>query len=477
MKKFWIVLLALGLVAGFAMSASAADVKFSGTYYVQGSYADNPSNLKDGATGRIGAIAVYNQRLRMQTEFKVAEGLVLVTRFDALEKDWGDQRWRGETIFGGRVETASRPNSGVAGSGENAQANIEFERAYVDFNTKIGKFMIGYQNFIAFGTVFLDTHGTRPGIKYIVPIGPLTIIAAIEKTLERSASSAGTFTDADANIYDLGVVYKFGAGDAGLMYQYSDSRGNRSTVAVTNPVANIMQAHALNPYVKMKFGPVYVEAEGIYGFGKAAKYEGAGAPADKDLEAFGAYVHAKADIGPAYVGGIFAWARGDDITTTGKVEGSVAQLLVAGQAWDPCLILFNDANSRANGAALPAGAISGMNTSAAGAALGGGSYYPYGVFFDNAWLYQIYGGFKPVKELDIMASLTWVYSDQNIVTNQVSKDIGWEVDLTAKYKIFDNLEYMIGGAYLFTGDFWKYNDPSRQVANNYLLIHKLTLSF
>ena len=47
MKKFWIVLLALGLVAGFAMSASAADVKFSGSYYLLGFYADNPTMNKD----------------------------------------------------------------------------------------------------------------------------------------------------------------------------------------------------------------------------------------------------------------------------------------------------------------------------------------------------------------------------------------------------------------------------------------------
>ncbi len=36
MKKFWIVLIALGLVAAFSISASAADVKFSGSYYVEG---------------------------------------------------------------------------------------------------------------------------------------------------------------------------------------------------------------------------------------------------------------------------------------------------------------------------------------------------------------------------------------------------------------------------------------------------------
>ncbi|MCX5841874.1 MAG: hypothetical protein NTY16_10590, partial [Deltaproteobacteria bacterium] len=80
MKKFLILLIALGLVAAFSMSASAADVKFSGSYYIEGWYDDNHSLLaKDdalvGSTG--GAIAIYRQRLRIGTDFKVAEGLML----------------------------------------------------------------------------------------------------------------------------------------------------------------------------------------------------------------------------------------------------------------------------------------------------------------------------------------------------------------------------------------------------------------
>ena len=454
MKKFWIVLLAMAFVAGFAMSASAADVKFSGQYYVIGSYVDNPANLKDGAAGRINAAALYNQRLRVQTEFKVAEGLSLVTRFDAIEKDWGDFRWRGEGA--GRVDNVSRP-AVPAVAGQNVQESIEFERVYVDFTTKIGRFMVGYQNFIAFGTMFMDSHATRAGIKYFVPMGPVTMLAAIEKLNERSI--VGAVTDADNNNYDLGFVYKFGAGDAGLMFQYADHRRGRTDAGATQGALN---AYLFDPYVKMKFGPVYFEAEGLYGFGKLLKRDApTAALPDVDVEAFALYLHGKGDLGPAYVGGIFAWASGDDITTPNKREGGLARALVAGQAWDPCLLLFNDGTSRAN-------------TGAIGAAI---AFTPYDVFFDNAWLYQLYAGFKPTPKADIMLSLTYVTADKNVVANQVSKNIGTEIDLVAKYKIFDNLEYMAGAAYLMVGDYWKGADANRQIANNYLLIHKLTLNF
>jgi hypothetical protein len=448
MKKFWIVLLALGLVAGFAMSASAADVKFGGSYYVFGIYADNPSNTKAAKTPQ----AFYQQRLRIQTEFKVAEGLSLVTRFDALEKPWGQwggDAWRQDGAIARYDVTNRRVDTlGTLTGQVRVQENIEFERAYIDFTTKIGRFNVGYQNFIAWGTMFLDTHATRPGIKYFVPIGPVVLVAALEKVADSNTGN-GTRADADGNIYDLGAIFKFGAGEAGFLYQYGDQRYNR-------PAGAQVQMHIFNPYAKMKFGPVYFEAEGVYGFGKYPDYEFPASLvlADVDAEAFGLYLHAKADVGPAYVGGIFAFMSGDNAGTADKKEGGFAAALLAGQAWDPCLIMWNDG-------------------------LYGGSHRmttPLGVFFDNAFLFQLYGGFKPVKQLDIMASLTYARADRTALVKQ-EYDYGYEIDLTAKYKIFDNLEYMIGGAYHIAGDYFKGANKAAPVDNNYMLIHKLTLSF
>jgi hypothetical protein len=443
MKKFWIVLLALGLVAGFAMSASAADVKFSGSYYVYGIYVDNPTFTKDVKKAQ----AYYHQRLRVQTTFKIAEGLSLVTRFDALEKPWGygavgtADAWRASNGY----DVTNRASTGAAGA--RTQENIEFEHAYIDFTTKIGRFNVGYQNFFNWGTVFLNSDQAPPGIKYFVPFGPVTLMAALEKRVEQSIG-AGYRDDADNNIYNLGATLKFGAGDAGILYQYSDLKATR-------PLGYKTTMHTINPYAKMKFGPVYVEAEGIYGFGKWQDSE-VSTVANIDATAYGIYLNAKADLGPAYVGGIFAYMSGDDPATADKREGTFAQALLLGQAWDPMLILWNNAlyvgSHRAIGTGL-------------------------GVFFDNAYMLQVYGGFKPVKEADIMLSVTWAKADQDAVKNQISKDIGYEIDLVAKYKIFNNLEYMIGAGYLITGDYFKGANAAKEIDNNYMLIHKLTLSF
>jgi len=469
MKKFWIVLLALGLVAGFAMSASAADVKFSGSYYVAGIYVDKPSLDKDQniTTGTAGPQALYFQRLRVQTEFRVAEGLNLVTRFDALERRWGDSRWAGTG------DTYNRTNA--AGTVQ-IQENIEFERAYLDFTTKIGRFNIGYMNFVSWGTEFHETNLTRAGIKYFVPIGPLTVIAAIEKGQSGDSNvGTGTASDADNNVYDLGAIYKFGNGDAGLIYQKGINKTAR-------PTANrYSDLNIFIPYAKMKFGPVYIEGEAIAGFGDLRKWDSAAAAGSKDVTAaqYALYLHAKADIGPAYVGGRFVYLSGDDPATTDKVEGSLMTPLLSGDAFNPCLIMWNTQYTKWVGNVASASSALGANPFTGTA--GGQDTY-----IDNAWIYQIYAGFKPTPKLDIGASVTYAYADKKPYsgwttggggTEFLSDVYGTEVDLTAKFKIFDNLEYMAGFAYMFTGDYFKGSNANFNKSDNYLLMHQLTLTF
>ena len=95
MKKLFLVLFAVGLIAAFSMPAVAADVKFFGDYYAAGYYSSNYSlNDNDAPTPtgpNNGARSTFGQRLRINTIFQVAEGLKLTTRFDALERIWGQE--------------------------------------------------------------------------------------------------------------------------------------------------------------------------------------------------------------------------------------------------------------------------------------------------------------------------------------------------------------------------------------------------
>jgi hypothetical protein len=462
MRKFWIVLVSIGLIMAIAMPAfavSGPDIKVSGSYYVVGAYEDNHALTKNTNNS---AVAYFFQRLRMQPEFKIAEGLTLVTRFDALESIWGDNTWG----VAGKYQSASRVSSGNTNS--KVQENIEFERAYVDFNTGIGRFMVGYQDFIAWGTDFLDTHATRPGIKYLYNTGPVTIVAALEQVQEGTVTGSRTpvvgNSDTDKTIYDLGVTFAGKGLDTGVLLQYSRDATTRST-ATSSYVGDI---YVVDPYVKATFGKFYVEAEGGWMFGKYAKYENPNYT-NIDVNAFALYVGAKADFGPAYVGAKFAYISGDDPTTTDKVEGNLTSGMVAGQVFSPMLMMWNDPLIGTAGKYY--GNLSGTMTS-------------QDQFMDNCFFYNLYAGFKPTPKLDLMANVAYAVADQKPAnaagpgsTRYISNEYGTEADLTATYKIYDNLSYMVGVGYWWVGDFYKGTSQGNKVDNDYIVLHKLTLSF
>lgn len=506
MKKFWVILLSLGLIMAFAMPAAAVDVRFSGSFYVMGDYVDNPSALDKGeAAGaaswannsRRGPDSWYGTRLRMTTEFQVVEGLKLVTRFDALNKRDGDQAWAG---FG---DSQSRPQTPAGTGAANAKAreNIEFERAYIDFNVPFGKFQVGYMEFSMWGTPFLNTPRTAPGIRYFFAQGPLQVVAAIEKRAEYTglnANNIGIANDSDSDVYDLGMVFKFAPGQAGLMWQYARSAQNKWQQGN----GYLTQLNAFLPYAQLTFGPFYIEAEGVYGVGTlrsfetttrvatptgSAAFDGSNAK-DVSLSAWGAYVNGKFDFKPFYVGAQGVYLGGDDNDSADKVTGSLAGMLTANYGFNRSLILWNSDYGD------NLGTMQGNIPTSGGKNLRTGGSYGVNQFMDNVWFGQIYVGVKPMPKLDLKASFSMARADKKprsdvgaigsagyysgaAVKEFVSSDYGNELDVTASYKIYDNLTYMIGGGYLWTGDYFKGYDSGAVVRNNYLLTHRLTLNF
>ena len=93
----------------------------------------------------------------------------------------------------------------------------------------------------------------------------------------------------------------------------------------------------------------------------------------------------------------------------------------------------------------------------------------------NGWFFQARAGVKPVAALDIMASVSYARADKP--NDILKRDYGYEVDVTATYKITNNLSYMLGAGYLFTGDYYKGTSEYNQVDDNFLVVNKLTLTF
>ena len=456
MKRFWLVLLSLGLITAFSTTVFAVDVKFSGEYYAAGMYLDRTTlhkgyydtkTEKDVLEGP--STAFYYQRLRVRTDFTVTPGLTLITRIDAMDRAWGASR---TNAYVATSATDPSPKLAADSAGTVAEnENIAFDWAYVEYKSPIGVFNVGYMNYGSTGTIFGNNSVPQARIKYSYSIGPLTVNPAISKVKEKSYTAINnvTYTDADNDVYHLEGVYSWKGGKAGLNVNYYNYRENRPATTY-----NKITYFLFTPYVIAKIGPVALQAEFNYLTGDQ-KYEAPSTTADKDLQSISGWIDATADFGIFYAGGSIAYVSGDDNGTSKKNEG---YSLTGGRDWNPCLIMFNYYDR-----AQWIGNLSGYDATTDNGQM------------SNAWFFQVRGGLRPVDKLDIMASVAYAKADKpNTI---LDREYGFEVDLTGTYKITNNLSYMLGIGYLFAGDYYKGTNGANDINNDFLVINKLTLTF
>ncbi len=449
MKRFTVILLALGIVAAFSTTVFALDVKFSGEFYAAGMYLDKTSLNKDSyLKGTPPAIvasnvstAFYYQRLRVRTEFIITPGLKLITRFDAMERIWGANR--------------SAPGTALAADSAGTRAeneNIAFDWAYVEYKSPIGIFSAGYMNDGSTGTIFGNSFGAKGRIKYSNSYGPVTVNLAYTKEREasRNAVNAVNTVDADNDKYGIEGVFRWKGGRAGLNVNYYNYANTRPQLV--GPYRR--NYFLITPYVMAKLGPVAVQGEFNYLTGKD-KSENGGLTPDVTLENYSGWIDATADFKMFYAGGSIAYVSGNDPGTADKNEGG---LINGGRDWNPCLIMWN--YERTNWA----GGLAGFDAAAQDTGMA------------NGWFFQLRGGVRPVPELDVMASVSYANADKK-PAGYLYNAYGYEVDLTATYKITNNLSYMLGFGYLFAGDYYKGKLDTNQITNDYLVVNKLTLTF
>jgi len=459
MKKFGLILLSLGLVMLFSVSAFAVDVKVSAEYYAAGMYLNKTTAVDNDSTSNP-STAFFYQRLRVGTDFVVSPSLKLVTRFDAMERIWG----------GARSSVGTDDAQSAATRAENE--NIAFDLAYIDYVSPIGLFRVGYQPDYEWGTVFGNrTSGPTAGIiTYAAVSGPVTVIAQYAKEEDGSASAVTTgvtTTDQDYDSYRIGAIYNFknsaAAGEVGALLLYERDAEHKAYDYYGYDLGYMTNAYKFIPYFKANVGPVALQGELEYTFGDAVKAESPylyllGSQPNMTIGALSVWLDAVANLGTFYVGGTFAYLSGDDPGTTDKLEGG-SLVNFAGLDWHPCLILFNtDLN-------YWTGDLSGYDSST------------FNTEMSNAWFFQGRAGIKPTPKWDVQLALAYAQADKK-PSGFTGGTYGTEVDLTATYKITNNLSYMLGAGYLFTGDYFKgIDDGTHTVNNDYTLINKLTLNF
>ena len=455
MKKLLVILFALALVFSFTAPVMATDVSFDGSFRVRG-FIDSNSMLQEGSS----STAYYDQRFRLGTVFQVAEGLKVVTRFDALDGTWGND--------------LRSPAANIATGAINHDANIQFDKAYVEFVTSVGVVKAGFRSDGTWGTSFGNLEGFVPKIGFTTKVGDVILNV---HTVKKTEADAGTrFSDRDDDSYRAFAIYNKDDIQAGLIWIYERQANdpnllNTFLMAYGGEPQVQATANILSPYFKATIGDLYIEGEagwldGTLDLSKCSPAERAllalpapfpGLTNDVDLEGLRVYLKAKYNIGSSYVGGLFAFVQGDDPNTT-----TVENMLDSGGDWDPMLILFNDTcptSLGSNGTVL--------TPSMTGAAM------------TNGYIYQVFAG-TAIDKLAVKASLSMAKADENggtVAAPYVSDDYGTEFDLEAAYKIYDNLTYSAGFGYLWAGDYYKGTSATNTVDNTYLLMNKLQVVF
>lgn len=459
MKRLWLVFLLLLLIAAFSTSTFAADVRFSGEFYAAGMYQDKTSFKKGVGTDQGSpSTAFYYQRLRVRTDFILSPGLSLVTRFDAMERAWGAAR----SMPGNSLDSQS---AGTRAENE----NIAFDLAYVEYISPVGMFRVGYQNDGVFGTTFGDTSIPHGLINWVAKVGGFIPFIQVVKSTEKSKTAIypSTAADNDTNKIQGGLVYVWKDGEAGLCAVYYREASGRAITPAGELLGNV---YVLQPYAKVDVGPVKIQAEVNYAFGDV-KSDMPGGPQIRVDNLIG-WIDATADLKRFYVGGSAAYVAGNDWSKSDVIKGG---LLTGGMDWNPTLLLFNNDRN------YWAGAIAGNNMTSTSMNFISQQFGLNDTGMYNAWFFQGRVGVRPIDKLDIMASVSYALADSKTLPggapDAVSNVYGTEVDLVGTYKITNNLNYMLGIGYLFTGDYFKGYDQTASVRDNFIVTNKLTLTF
>jgi hypothetical protein len=364
-----------------------------------------------------------------------------------------------ERIWGG-----ARSNAGTTLAIDSAETraeneNIAIDWAYINYVSAVGTFEVGYMNYGATGTIFGNSYVPAGRIKYYSPRikDAININADFTKLTDNSYSAITTSTsntDTDKDAYALEGVYNWKDGKAGMKIIYNRDATTRSSGYKAS-------YFVFTPYAIAKIGPVALQAELNWATGDSKNFDQPTASTDVKLDNLSVFLDATATFAPIYVGGTFAYVSGDDLGTADKKEGGT---LTGGRDWNPCLIMFNYYDT-----ANWVGTINGYE----GSAVNGG--------MNNAWFFQGRVGVKPTPQLDAMLSISYATADKK-PSGYAHSTYGTEVDLTGTYKITNNLSYMLGIGYLFTGDYFKGFDTNANIAstsidNDFILINKLTLTF
>lgn len=420
------LLVALMMVA-FAATAFAADIKFSGSYEVNGRYTDN-YNL-NGLAGTVytgySSLGDHTQQYNDTTKAWEVDPKGAKGDADAVSASWYKQTfdlWMNvqtdkDTFFKSMIEFVddkyanSKPNSGDGDYAANGLGgdNFELQRAWLGHNFGGILLEAGLMNSGTWGYAFGDNLEGNMRIKatFDVPYGKLSVLT--QKSAESSNINKKDSEDDDADKYSIGYKGTFGGIMVAPKLDYdiksSSSNGDYEGSGDSKTIDFDLAAGG-------KFGALTVEAE--YQLKSTSLADEDKANGKEDYDVYGFYLNANYNLGAATVGALTAYAS---VSSDDETQG-----YSFGDDLDATFILDDEL------------------------ALGDKN----GIGLTGFWATALYATYDVNDKLNVMAKYAYAKSNwkSDSGANKYLEDAtAWELDGMATYAITKDLSYYVLAGY------------------------------
>ena len=416
MKKLMMIGMAAAVLLTFAGQAKATALETSGELRARGWWVDNYV-----ANGR--STDWFDQRLRLNMVWPVAENVKVNVRADILEGFWGENS---ETTSYNFDAAAGKVTSSL--SGTPAKPQIAFDHVNMQFvwpGTPL-TFIVGRQD-VSWGTGMYAKADNRDRFKVVAKFAPeLSVIFAYDKSKEMFGAE-GTNNLEDARAWTLAAAGAAAGWNYGVLTAYSID----DTSAVGSKTRNGLDATASG-----KAGPVDLKFEVGYVTGTDEIRGGT----DIDATGLAGYVSAAMPAGPVTVTLEGAYCSGNDPSTPNKNEGAF-RFDYQSSFWS--IILYNNLD------------YPGYLGSSSGNAVTSDYAADFGV--TNAIAGKATVAWTPMKGFTLIGAAVYAQANEDVIVGKTrikADPLGTEFDVVAVYNITDNVYFLGGFGYLVAGDFF-----------------------
>jgi len=422
MKKLMTIGLAAAVLFTFAGQVKATALETSGEIRARAWYVDNYVTNKRSTEW-------FDQRLRLNLVWPVAESVKVIVRADILEGFWGDNNpsfVTSVTSADGKFTTSSKT------SGFDTRAPINFDWVNMQFAWPGAPltFTVGRQD-VSWGTGYFAKADSRDRFKVIAKFAPeLSIGFMYDKSKELFSAHDSAKSIDDARGFTLAA---FGAA-AGWSYGGLVAYSLDETTPASG--AGVVQRIPVSAYAMGKAGPLDLKVEATYIVGDNQL----NGKAKVDVTGLGAYVYVGMPAGPMMSLALeAAYAAGDD-PKTAKNEGGFRSDYQS-PFWS--IILYNNLD------------YPGYLGSASGNAVTSDLGADFSV--TNAVAGKASFTIKPTKTFSLIVAGVYAQALEDVKTAKATikaDSLGTEIDLVAVYNITDNVYFLGGAGYLVAGNFF-----------------------